>query len=453
MRIMGKRKSTRPALKAIKSSQDLAASTREDEQLDDNEAVLLAAAMLRRRLSQVQMPEQIFGYEKEQKEIIDLIKRTLIAGESNSVLVIGDRGTGKTLLISHVLQEVRKEHRIQENLITVNLNGLLQTDDRLALKEMTRQLQLENTVGDRVFGSFAENLQFLLEALRSGDHSSKAIILILEEFDMFAQHKGQTLLYNLFDVCQSAQTPICVIGITCRFDVIELLEKRVKSRFSHRQVYLFSNLTVEKYVDVCASYLSLDHSFPHSQFADHWNSNVQAVLSEEAVRSILHRQFSLTTNVRDLISLLTPVICSVNPDHKQIVATDFVEAFQIKSTDSKSSLLHGVSILELCLIIAMKHLMEIYDGEPFNFEMIYSEYIRFAQRRSSIQAFDKAVVMKAFEHLLALELIRPLDGGTSKVQKEYRQMTLLLHPTQILDALQKYPNCPTEVKHWASSSV
>ena len=29
----------------------------------------------------------------------------------------------------------------------------MQADDRLALKEITRQLQLENTVGDRVFVS------------------------------------------------------------------------------------------------------------------------------------------------------------------------------------------------------------------------------------------------------------------------------------------------------------
>ena len=28
-------------------------------------------------------------------------------------------------------------------------------------------------------------------------------------------------------------------------------------------------------------------------------------------------------------------------------------------------------MLELCLIIAMKHLITIYDGEPFNFEMVY----------------------------------------------------------------------------------
>ena len=32
----------------------------------------------------------------------------------------------------------------------------------------------------------------------------------------------------------------------------------------------------------------------------------------------------------------------------------------------------GISILELCLIIAMKHITDIYEGEPFNFEMVYS---------------------------------------------------------------------------------
>ena len=31
--------------------------------------------------------------------------------------------------------------------------GLLQTDDKIALKEITRQLKLENTVGDKVFVS------------------------------------------------------------------------------------------------------------------------------------------------------------------------------------------------------------------------------------------------------------------------------------------------------------
>lgn len=36
----------------------------------------------------------------------------------------------------------------------VYILGLLQTDDKIALKEITRQLQLENVVGDKVFVSY-----------------------------------------------------------------------------------------------------------------------------------------------------------------------------------------------------------------------------------------------------------------------------------------------------------
>jgi len=53
---------------------------------------------------------------------------------------------------------------------------------------------------------FAENLTFLLQCLKSGDkEKSKSIIFVLEEFDLFCTHHNQTLLYNLFNVAQSAQ--------------------------------------------------------------------------------------------------------------------------------------------------------------------------------------------------------------------------------------------------------
>ena len=50
----------------------------------------------------------------------------------------------------------------------------------------------------------------------TGGKQSKSILFLLEEFDLFAHHKNQTLLYNLFDVAQSAQAPICVVGVTTR---------------------------------------------------------------------------------------------------------------------------------------------------------------------------------------------------------------------------------------------
>ena len=36
---------------------------------------------------------------------------------------------------------------------------------------------------------------------------------------------------------------------------------------------------------------------------------------------------------------------------------------------------------------------------------------------------------------------------------EYQLMKLLLDNTQIMNALQKYPNCPTDVRQWATSSL
>lgn len=50
-----------------------------------------------------------------------------------------------------------------------------------------------------------------------GDRSSsRPVLFVLDEFDLFAHHKNQTLLYNLFDVSQSAQAPVAVLGLTCR---------------------------------------------------------------------------------------------------------------------------------------------------------------------------------------------------------------------------------------------
>ena len=146
-----------------------------------------------------------------------MVDQTVSTGGSNSVLVLGPRGVGKKVLVNQVLNRVTTESKVfQTDGLTVRLNGLVETDDKLALKEITRQLNLENVVGDRVFGGFAQHLEFLLASLRSDvtGRNSKPIVFVLEEFGLFCNHKNQTLLYNLFDVAQSRAAPIIVIGVS-----------------------------------------------------------------------------------------------------------------------------------------------------------------------------------------------------------------------------------------------
>jgi origin recognition complex subunit 4 len=80
----------------------------------------------------------------------------------------------------------------------------------------------------------------------------------LDEFDLFTTHSRQTLLYNLFDIAQAKKAPIVVLGLTTRIDVVESLEKRVKSRFSHRYVHLSLPRSLPAFWDICKAGLTVD---------------------------------------------------------------------------------------------------------------------------------------------------------------------------------------------------
>lgn len=420
----------------------------------DPQIICEVQSVLRGRIFHADVPPQMHGLEGQKRELLDLVQRCAQYGESNSVLLIGPRGSGKSLLVKKILEELSKTKGVKQNLLEVHLNGLVQTDDRSALLEITRQLQLENTVGDKVFGSFAENFAFLLDSLKSGGEESQSILFILDEFDLFTNHKNQSLLYNLFDVSQSAQTPICVIGLTCRLDVVELLEKRVKSRFSHRQIHLFMSETFEDYLQVTRTVLALPSNFKDRQFVQAWNSHIEELLDNEEAKAVLMRQFSIAKDVRNLHCLLTVPVCSISEDHPFIEPKDLMDAQTKLGIDCKAAMLCGISVLELCLIIAMKHLITLSEGDSFNFEMVYQEYQKFAQKKGfAIQSFEKPIVLKAFEHLTALEFVKSIDSIAKNTPKEYRLVTLLVDPTQINDALQRYPDCPTEVKQWATSAI
>nr|XP_034987021.1 origin recognition complex subunit 4 isoform X1 [Zootoca vivipara]XP_034987031.1 origin recognition complex subunit 4 isoform X1 [Zootoca vivipara]XP_034987041.1 origin recognition complex subunit 4 isoform X1 [Zootoca vivipara] len=428
---------------------------KEEDSFTNGECISKVQRILRERFCHQSQNGKLFGIELQYKQLLELLKRTAINGESNSVLIIGPRGSGKTLLTCHVLKKLMEVKEVRENILQVHLNGLLQTNDKIALKEITRQLNLENVVGDKVFGSFAENLTFLLEALKRGDRAhSCPVLFILDEFDLFVHHKNQTLLYNLFDVSQSAQTPIAVVGLTCRLDILELMEKRVKSRFSHRQIYLMNSFDFKKYLNICKEQLSLPAEFPEKSFIQKWNKNVQSLLEDQKVQDVLQNQFHCSKDLRSLFMLLMLASSSITVSHPYINASNLLEAGKHCRMDSKANIVHGLSVLELCLIIAMKHLNDTYEGEPFNFQMVYNEYQRFLQRKAhTVYSFEKPVVMKAYEHLLHLELIKPVEGPSMCTQREYLLMNLLLDNHQIMEALQVYPNCPTDVKEWATSSV
>lgn len=397
---------------------------------------------------------QFLGQKENVTYLMDMLLRTVDKGESNSLLVLGPRGSGKTSLIKHVLRLASERSSWAEDVVIVKLSGHIQTDDKVALRDITKQLNLENVVGNKVFGSFAEHLSFLLASLKTGDtKSSKPIIFVLDEFDSFCSHKNQTLLYNLFDVAQSRAVPICVLGISSQIDVTELLEKRVKSRFSHRHLYIWLPEDSSKIIELAGGFLKLD-----IDGAKDWNKSVEELLESEPVVKFFENYTKVNKSVKSLKKLLyLAVIEMVQEQMNRLNLDHLMKAkegcAEMTGTDSLTALLKDLSITEICLLISIKHILQIYDSEPFNFEMVYHEFVKFKRRKMPTLCDERSVIMKCWENLLDLELISPKSGGRGGGQQEQFSLNSGQIPApSLVIAVEKLQNCPTEVIQWLHSS-
>lgn len=260
-----------------------------------DEVRVLTTAILEKLSGKRQIP--LHGVEQEYNKVNHLIEQTVTVGEGNSMLVLGSRGSGKTAIVETIISSLAKEHA--NDFHVVRLNGFLHTDDRLALREMWRQLGREtNTEDDAAkVSSYADTMATLLALLshpeelfgasgnKNGVTAAKSIVILLDEFDLFVTHPRQTLLYNLFDIAQARKAPIAVIGLTTKVDVTEMLEKRVKSRFSHRYVYVPLPRTVETFSNICQASLDLDDT-EVGQLAETLGSE-RAIVQSNAWKTLL----------------------------------------------------------------------------------------------------------------------------------------------------------------------
>lgn len=116
--------------------------------------------------------------------------------------------------------------------------------------------------------------------------TSQSVVFVIDEFDMFASHPRQTLLYNLYDIAQSRKAPIAVLGCTTRIGVVDMLEKRVKSRFSHRYVYLAPPKSLPAFWQICRQGLMIDkpdvesegvdvHTEGYNEFHKYWTQKIE----------------------------------------------------------------------------------------------------------------------------------------------------------------------------------
>lgn len=104
------------------------------------------------------------------------------------------------------------------------------------------------------------------------------------------------------------QAPICVVGNSTRVDVTELLEKRVKSRFSHRTILLLPNPSNEDRLQLFQTLLTIKNvEGKKGSFIQKWNDNISNLAKNASVRKVLEQMLFCDTNQRMFSSFLVSI--------------------------------------------------------------------------------------------------------------------------------------------------
>merc|ERR1712179_691665 len=167
--------------------------------------------------------------------------------------------------------------------------------------------------------------------------------------------------------------------------------------------------------------------------------------------------YSVDNSIRNLKKFLYQALVKmVQSGNSQLLLEHLQYALECSNNTEVNSItnqLRDLSITELCLLIAIKHIEHIYDNEPFNFEMVYHEFVKFKRRKMQSLPDERSVVTKSWENLLALELVHPKGAkGHNQDQFSLHRIGLAVDPDVLVKAVEKHPSCPTEVVQWLASS-
>ncbi|KAG5915617.1 hypothetical protein E4U42_007967 [Claviceps africana] len=400
--------------------------------------VLLDRCSGRRRI-------RIFGQEEPYEKARQLVEQTVLAGEGNSMLIIGPRGCGKTTLVEKIILDLSKEHRHEFHV--VRLNGFIHTDDKLALKEIWRQLGKEMEVEDDLLNrtNYADTMASLLALLSHPSEimgtdegvTSQSVVFIIDEFDMFAAHPRQTLLYNLFDIAQSRKAPIAILGCTTRLDVVEMLEKRVKSRFSHRYVYLAPPRSLPAYWQICRQGLMIDQpdaaaegidiaAEGYAEFQKYWTHKIEELYKQRPFQHLLQYHFFTTKSAAAFFTEWILPLSALSARDMTLVSPTAMSqgTTTLAPPDSRLQLLSTLSDLDLAMLISAARLDIVAHTDTVNFAMAYDEYgsLMAKQRVQSSTAgmlalgglartWSRGVAGIAWERLISLGLLVPAGIG------------------------------------------
>ncbi|CAE6401524.1 unnamed protein product [Rhizoctonia solani] len=473
------------------------------------------------------------GEKNETEAVIKLralLRRTVETGEGNSCLLVGPRGSGKTRAIIRALRTLNQSSRWQPQTrpstpppssptkpgrtkqggrtaqsipppstpvvpIVIHLSGHAQTNDRLAMREIARQLVLqsgealdvpldeEEDPDEGPTGVHVPAATHLPQIVGALARQIRPVIVVLDAFDLFAEHARQALLYCLLDTVQSCRAGqgsqgLAVVGVTSRIDCLTMLEKRVKSRFSHRIIRVSPPPTVDSYISLMMSTLAVSarsdkprwpatpkkNQFPAGatvqtdSWYTTWRDSIDRITSDRQFKQIIEDIFDLSRDVRLLLRILSGAVASLTPSSPWLTVGTISRSIQSQCAPLPFVFLQELAYPCVALLVATQHVHD-RGHDIFTLKMLCDEIkrelgneaitkalVQVQGRGLGLMRVPESVLEAAFEGLVAHNVVVLAGPGSSSTSRAYVKYRCVPDRSDIKEAVERLGH--SAMKRW-----
>jgi len=182
-------------------------------------------------------PEDILHRNEEIKQIASILAPVLKGERTSNLFLYGKTGTGKTLSIQYVKEELMKRFKVDSDFelrieyLNCKLKKISDTEYRI-LAELIKKLGGKEVPAtglptQTVYSKFIEII----------DSKKQLIVLILDEIDQTVKKISDNFLYNLTRLnSELSKTQICIVGISNNLTFLDELDPRVRSSLSEEEI-------------------------------------------------------------------------------------------------------------------------------------------------------------------------------------------------------------------------
>ncbi|KAL1522686.1 hypothetical protein AB1Y20_017662 [Prymnesium parvum] len=409
------------------------------------------------------------------RDLLRLLRRTTDGVENVSALLVGPKGAGKHRVLSSAVRKMREDGPGgPTDFLVVHLDPKLVLDESTALVATAMQLQVAAPNLSKSRSNFCDGLRYLLHLLRRTrpgvegearrEAQSQPVLFVLHDFERFALRAKQSLLYSLFDLMQSDDAQMAVIGLTARNDAVDLLEKRVRSRFSQHIIFCPSALAS---VDECQRLLQAALAPPRTDIApspagadayrEAWALQLEAVLAA-IPHSPSWRQMASEQRLvpGQLINAVRICLSELNAE-RPLPSLERIEAGLARlAFPSADSMLRELSIVELLLLVCLRRLVDREHPLPHTLKMVLKEYSQFVEESGGSKSpfnYPHTLLRTAFEHLIALGLVSRVDSKPKQILRDQSCLRLAIHSHIFHDFVKKNRECPLDIQRFGTSWI